>query len=245
VSTREQERDAYDAIADSYAASYAEPQPDGFNYNRDLVIPRLLEAIGPVDGLTVLDAGCGEGVVSRRLVGAAQVVGIDRSPRLIAYARERDVSTQVRYEIHDLSQPLPQERHAFDLVVSNLVLNDVTAYQGFITTLSDVLKPGGRLVLSMNNPYSAVLREKVRSYFDSDTATLYNFGPVHYYHHTMEEYLAAFSAAGLLLRRLYDVQMPEALVAQLPEANRAFPWYPFYHRFPFMIILDLVKAPVS
>jgi 2-polyprenyl-3-methyl-5-hydroxy-6-metoxy-1,4-benzoquinol methylase len=244
MSTTETElqQQAYDRLADEYAQTYAEPRPAGFHYHLDLAIPQLLQAIGPVDGLTVLDAGCGEGIVSRSLVGAVRVVGIDVSSRLIAYARDRDPTNAISYEAHDLSRSLPQYAGMFDLVVSNLVLNDVPDYVGFIRTLSDVLKPRGRIVLNINNPYSAVLRQKVDSYFDSHRAVHYNFGAVSYYHRTMEDYMTAFAQNGLVIQRLYDIQMTEDMVAQLPEANRQFPWYVFYHRFPFMIILDLVKT---
>ena len=79
--------------------------------------------------------------------------------------------------MHDLSRPLPHYRHTFDLIVSNLVLNDVPDYRGFITTLSASLKPSGRIVLSLNNPYSALLREKVDNYFDTEAVAQYGFGP--------------------------------------------------------------------
>src|SRR4030095_9263600 len=145
-----------------------------FHINLDLIIPQVLEMIGDTEGLTVLDAGCGEGIVSRLLAErSASVTGIDISPRFIEFARERDVTKHIHYEVHDLSQPLPQYEGAFDLIVSNMVLNDVPDYRGYITTLSQLLKANGRIVLSMNNPYSAVLREKVESYFDSDKAVLY------------------------------------------------------------------------
>jgi predicted RNA methylase len=211
MSTPETEiqQQAYDRLADKYAQTYAEPRTPGFHYHLDLAIPQLLQAVGAVDGLTVLDAGCGEGIVSRLLVGAARVVGIDISSQLIAYARVRDTTKTIAYDICDLSRPL---------------------------------KPHGRIVLNINNPYSAVLRQKVDSYFDSDRAVQYSFGAVSYYHRTMEDYMTAFAQAGLVLQRLYDIQMTEEMVAQLPEANRQFPWFAFYHRFPFMIILDLVKT---
>jgi 2-polyprenyl-3-methyl-5-hydroxy-6-metoxy-1,4-benzoquinol methylase len=242
MSTKPQ-HNTYDQFADAYAQSYAQPSSSGVEFIRDLVIPRLLEIAGDVDGLTVLDAGCGEGILSRSLVGrATKIVGIDIVPQLIAYARQRDQTQRIIYEVHDLSSPLPKYTNTFDLVVSNLVLNDVPDYSGFITTLSDLLKPGGRIVLSMNNPYSALLREKVQNYFDSDAVAQYGFGPALYFHRTMEEYCRAFQHAGLLLRCLYDVQMTEEIVAHLPEKNKTFPWYPYYHRFPFMLILDLVKA---
>lgn len=236
------QQNTYEQFADEYARIYAEPSSSGHHFIRDLVIPRLLEVAGRTDGLTILDAGCGEGIVSRSLPdGAKRIVGIDIVPQLIEYARQRDPSQRITYEVHDLSKPLPQYAESFDLIVSNLVLNDVADYAGFITTLGALLKVNGRVVLSMNNPYSALLREKVDDYFDSDAVAQYSFGPAIYFHRTMEEYTRAFQQAGLLLRRLYDLQMPEAFVAQLPERNCHFSWYPYYHRFPFILILDLVK----
>jgi hypothetical protein len=77
------------------------------------------------------------------------------------------------------------------------------------TTLATVTKPQGRIVLSMNNPNSALIREKVHSYFDFGQATLYNMArddvAVYYYHRTLEEYIMVFSHADFLLRGLIDV----------------------------------------
>lgn len=190
----------------------------------------------------MLDAGCGEGIVSRSLIGtAAHVVGLDVAPRLITYARQRDVTQTMTYETCDLSQPLPHYTDTFDLIVSNMVLNDVPDYQGFIRTMRSVLKPHGRFVLSMNNPYSALIRNKVGNYFDSSAVTQYGLGPVYYFHRTMEEYFQAFHEVGLVVQRLYDVQMTPDMVARLPEKNRAFPWFSLYDRFPFILILELIR----
>src|SRR2546428_2731477 len=220
------QQNTYDQFADTYAQAYAQPRTSGFNSNLDLVIPRLVEVVGRVDGLTVLDAGCGEGIVSRSLMGTAtRVVGIDIVPQLIAYARERDLTQSITYEVHDLSRPLPHYQQTFDLIVSNLVLNDVPDYRGFITTLSASLKPGGRIVLSLNNPYAALLRGKVDNYFDSEAVPPYGFGPAIYLHRTMEEHLHPLHAADFVLCRLYDVRITEAMVAQLPEKNQHFSRY--------------------
>ncbi len=180
------QQNTYDQFADTYAQSYAQPRTTGFNSNLDLVIPRLVEVVGSVDGLSVLDAGCGEGIVSRSLVGTATpLVGIDIVPQLIAYARKRDLTQSITYEVHDLSRPPPHYQRTFDLIVSNLVLNDVPDYRGFITTLSASLKPHSRIVLSLNNPYSALLREKVDNYFDTEAVAQYIFGPATYFHRTV------------------------------------------------------------
>ena len=102
---------------------------------------------------------------------------------------------------------------------------------GFITTLSASLKPRGRIVLSLNNPYSALLREKVENYFDSEAVAQYVFGPASTSIAPWRSTSQAFQTADLV-SAAYDVHMTEAMVARLPAQNRHFPWYPFYHRFP-------------
>ena len=239
-------QNTYDQFADQYAKGYESAADGQFNFNRDFIIPQLLKVVGSVEGLTVLDAGCGEGIVSRQLAAEkASVYGIDVSPRLIELARQRDQLQAVTYAVHDLSRPLPEFEGTFDLVVSNMVLNDVPNYKGFIATLSSVLKPNSRVVMSINNPYSALIREKVDDYFDSGKAVLYGMAQegvaVYYYHHTLAEYMSAFQTAGLLLRSLVDMRLPKTLAARLPEKSKEFPWYPMYTRFPFMQVLELVK----
>ena len=66
-------------------------------------------------------------------------------------------------------------------------------------------------MLSLNNPYAALLREKVDNYFDTEVVAQYVFGPATYFHRTMEEYIHAFHEADLVLCRLYDVHMTEGI----------------------------------
>lgn len=235
---------AYDQIAVQYAQSQQPAQGDGFSWNHDLVIPQLLQVAGEIAGLTVLDAGCGEGIVARYLAArGANVVGIDSSASLIQLAQAQHEQQRIQYKVHDLCQPVPHYAQAFDLITSNLVLNDVADYQGFATTLGTLTKPAGRLVLSMTNPYSAVMREKVYSYFESGHAVPYAWGSgqVYHFHRTMQDYITAFRRAGFLLASLTDVQMTEAMVARLPLTNHELPWFPLYHRFPFFVILEFSK----
>src|SRR6266699_1372752 len=56
----------------------------------------------------VLDAGCGEGYLSRILAHrGANVTGIDISTRLVEIGRAKDPEGQITYQVADLSQPLP------------------------------------------------------------------------------------------------------------------------------------------
>lgn len=171
-----EQTNTYNQFADQYAHT-TEHRGEGFSAYHDLVVPRLLERVGNVVGLTVLDAGCGEGYVARILAGrGANVTAVDVAPRLIEQAQvQTPSSSPVECLVQDLSQPLPA-RYAqwFDLVVSNLVLNDVYDYVGHLYTLGAATKLDGRLVLSMNNPYSGVIREKVKNYFESGATIPYH-----------------------------------------------------------------------
>jgi len=234
----------YDRYADQYADQIAKRKTAADMKLTLLNLPLhyLLNYAGDVKNLTVLDAGCGEGHVSRILASrGAQVTGIDVSSRFIDIARSRDEEGKVDYRVHDLSQPLPQFAGYFDLVVSNFVLNDVPDYARFVSTLGSVTRLGGRVVLSMNNPYSAVPRKKVDHYFDSGTSIVYwgiyaSSGiKVFYYHRTLEEYITTFRDSGFLLKSLSDVCPTEEMLRSDPGLRER--WY----HFPVFMVLEFVK----
>jgi len=196
--------------------------------------------VGDVSGMNVLDAGCGGGYIARRLSNqGAKITAIDISPRLIEHARAKGVSTDIEYLVHDLSRPLPEYSNFFDVVVSNLVIMDVFDYLGFVSTLSDVTKAGGRVVLSMHNPYTSVRQERVKNYFDSGPTThqykgLLELGIfVCYCHRTLEEYIAAFVENGFLLKNLSDLRPTEEMLQR--SDSRA------HYHFPKLMILEFVK----
>lgn len=58
--TKMDNQNTYNQYADRYAQDYIEPDEarSPFNFNRDVVIPPLLQLAGDVRGLHVLDAGC-------------------------------------------------------------------------------------------------------------------------------------------------------------------------------------------
>ena len=233
---------SYDDYATEYAEYISDQYGEDISFIRHLLVPRLLADAGDVAGRRVLDAGCGEGHIARMLAQrGAEVTAIDLAPRLLTIAQERDPGTSTTYLAHDLSRPLPQYREFFDLVVSNLVLPDVDDYRGYIATLGDVLKPGGRAVLSLLNPYRSVLDERVRHYFESGRGIreyrgLARWGiHAYYYHRTLEEYIATFRESGLLLNDLSDVcPTDEMLESGHPIATKN------YH-LPLFMVLAFLK----
>ncbi len=225
---------AYDPHADAYSGFVdAERLRPGSFYFR-LVVPRLLEVAGPADGLRVLDAGCGEGTVTRLLAEQArEVVGVDICAPLLRIAQSRTSAPNVAYRHHDLTLPLSAELGSFDLTVSNLVLNDIEDFDAAIGSICPATAPEGRIAVSINSPYSAVMRDKVKSYFDSGEATVYRGlarkgVPVTYYHRTMEELISAFASRGWLVSGYSDVRPDEELVQQDPDFYERYLTTPFF-----------------
>jgi 2-polyprenyl-3-methyl-5-hydroxy-6-metoxy-1,4-benzoquinol methylase len=114
----------------------------------------MLQAIGEPNGLTILDAGCGEGYLSRILArkGAA-VTGVDTSAKLIEAARTQNLvdAFTISFDVAGVDE-LPYADNRFDLVVCNHLLNDLPDPSKPIGEFARILRDRGRLVILMLHP---------------------------------------------------------------------------------------------
>ena len=119
--------------------------------------PSALALLGDLSDQSVLDLGCGEGHYSRLLkqLGAAQVLGVDLSSDMVELARaqERSHPVGIDYRVGDagdltLAEPV-------DLVFAGYLFNHARNREELraqCITVSNLLRPGGRLVALNNNP---------------------------------------------------------------------------------------------
>jgi ubiquinone/menaquinone biosynthesis C-methylase UbiE len=124
-------------------------------WHRTLIDPTLLKVIGNCRGKDVLDLGCGNGYLSRRLArGGARVTAIDASPRMIRNAKARDPkgSLGIRYLRSDAGRLDRIPGSCFDLVFANMSLMDVENAEDAVREVGRVLKHGGRFVASISHP---------------------------------------------------------------------------------------------
>jgi 2-polyprenyl-3-methyl-5-hydroxy-6-metoxy-1,4-benzoquinol methylase len=152
VITEEQIRDAWDKLADQWADRYT----DYGDMNRRYIIdPALFRIMGSVKGLSVLDAGCGNGYLCRLLAKKdAKVVGVDISKRFIAIAKqkEKEAPLGIAYHTASLCDLALFEKEEFDLIVSNLALMDVHDLEKAVKELARILKKDGKLIFSIMHP---------------------------------------------------------------------------------------------
>jgi cyclopropane fatty-acyl-phospholipid synthase-like methyltransferase len=87
----------------------------------------LVEHLIPRQVGRILDLGTDDGHLIRLLREhrrGASAVGLDVSPKMLAAGQERFAGTSdVRLEVHDLMQPLPESLGRFDVVVSALAIH--------------------------------------------------------------------------------------------------------------------------
>ncbi len=98
----------------------------------------------PLQGKTVLDLGCGYGWHSKFAAdqGAASVLGLDLSERMIEEARRRNPAPNVIYRVCDLEE-YDYPEGVYDLVISNLVLHYIADLDSVFEKLFRTLKTGG------------------------------------------------------------------------------------------------------
>lgn len=137
----------YDGFAEAYSA-----ENESNLFNRYYERPAMLRLAGDVSGLRVLDAGCGSGPLSEALQARGAVVtGFDQSAAMVDLARRR-LGADARVCVADLAEPLPYEDDEFDVVAASLVLHYLEDWTGPLAELRRVLKPGGRLIVSVIHP---------------------------------------------------------------------------------------------
>jgi ubiquinone/menaquinone biosynthesis C-methylase UbiE len=138
---------AYDDFAEAYQAEN-ETSLMNAHYER----PATLALAGDVTGRRILDAGCGAGPLFAALRERGAVVsGIDQSAAMLELARQR-LGDDADLRVADLADPLPFPDAEFDDVTASLVLHYLKDWAPTLAELRRVLKPGGRLIASVNHP---------------------------------------------------------------------------------------------
>ena len=109
-----------------------------------LLAPPFVRFAGVGDGDRVLDVGSGTGSLAfaAEQTGAREVVGIDPSEAFVGYARQKNKSARLTFEVGD-AQALRQANASFDKTMALLVMNFIPDHVKAIGEMRRVTRPGG------------------------------------------------------------------------------------------------------
>src|ERR1700726_1108110 len=142
----------YDSFAEAYTASNETNLLNAY-YER----PAMLALAGDVAGRRILDAGCGAGPLFAALRDRGAIVtGIDKSAGMVGLARRR-LGDDADLQVAELGSILPFPDDTFDDVTASLVLHYLEDWGSALAELRRVLKPGGRLIASVDHPFAVHL----------------------------------------------------------------------------------------
>jgi len=135
--------------------------------------PMVFEAVGELNGRSVLDIGCGEGYCARELKrrGAGDYLGVDLSEQMIAAAQAQEAKDQysIEYRVHDVVEFTPDRQ--FDVCVAVFLFNylRVEEMQKVFAMVYDSLHPQGHFIFSVPHPFFPFIRTQQSPpfYFDS------------------------------------------------------------------------------
>lgn len=101
----------------------------------------VLDLLAPKVGERILDLGCGDGVLTQKLVQAgAEVVGVDADRAMVAAAREKSL------DVRRMDGRALEFDREFDAVFTNAALHWMTPPERVAAGVFQALKPGGRYV---------------------------------------------------------------------------------------------------
>lgn len=200
-------------------------------------------------GKRVLDLGCGYGWHCRYASdhGAASVLGVDLSQRMLDTAARRNPGPGIEYRrcaMEDLELPAG----SMDVVLSSLALHYVRDYEPLMERIARWLRPGGELVFSVEHPVftsygsqdwyyapdGSILHFPVDNYYIEGQRDAVFLGEhVIKYHRTLTTYLGALLRQGFTITGVVEPQLPEEMM-DLPGMRDEL-------RRPMMLLLSAVK----
>lgn len=175
-----------------------------------------------MEGSRVLDLGCGYGWHCKYAVeqGAAEVLGLDLSEKMIAEARARNADPRIRYEVCGIAE-YSYPAGYYDLAVSNLALHYLADLDDIYRKVFSTLRPGGVFLFNIEHPvFTAGVREDwVRDtegrpvcwpvdnyYYPGERTTLFLGQEVKKQHHTLTQILMGLLHSGFVLEAVEEAE---------------------------------------
>jgi 2-polyprenyl-3-methyl-5-hydroxy-6-metoxy-1,4-benzoquinol methylase len=202
----------------------------------------LWESLGELQGLEVLDLGCGYGWFAEMLHQAgANVCGVDGSNAFLAHARA--AYPHIAFTQYDLMEGLPPLDRAFDRIVALMVLMDIPEIGSLMADVRGHLKDDGKFIFTIPHPVffgyktqrdeqTGVPYRRITGYLKPEVWWIETFGGHNHYHRSLTHYADQLRENSLAITRLYEPPHQVQQVQTDPEMEE------FYKGIPIFILIE-------
>lgn len=205
-----------------------------------LLNPALFSLVDNVKDRKILDAGCGQGYLCRKLAKkGAYVTGVEPALGLLDYAqkREQEESLGITYIQADLSTWKSLSNN-FDIVIANMVLMDIPDFKSAMKNCIDALKKGGSFIFSILHPcfeedimWSEQPYVKVEEYLREYTKK--NIVSVSF-HRTLSTYINLIIENNCQIKKIIEPQLSDELALKFVRHTRD-------NHVPSFLIMQAIK----
>ena len=236
---------------DKFFSEYTELRAKPYSANDVEEKPSLYEMLPDLNGLNILDLGCGYGENCYKFykMGAKSVLGIDIADKMLNVAKLNHSAKNIKY-MNMAMEDISGLDMKFDLVISSLAIHYVKDFNKLVRDVNSLLKDGGIFMFSQEHPLTTAPQPFLGWERDADGNVLYyklmNYNEsgkrvdqwiidnVVKYHRKFADIIN-----GLVMNGFKIVEVCEPLVSD--EVIAAVPWYIKNRHKPNFLIVKAVK----
>jgi ubiquinone/menaquinone biosynthesis C-methylase UbiE len=126
---------------------------EGHYYHKNVILPKLIPLLDLKENSSVLDIGCGQGILARHLPKKLKYLGLDLSASLIKEAISLNKDPNKKFIHHDATKPLSIKEASFTHGVMILSLQNIENPKLVFEMVNPLIEKGGSLTLVLNHPY--------------------------------------------------------------------------------------------
>lgn len=205
-------------------------------YNH-LLRPIIMELVSKLQPITLLDAGCGVGLLTAELSKfAKKVVGVDPSSRSIQFAT-KCARVNVEFYVDTIEGLSSKTNFNYNVIIANMVLMDTIDLESFLSSAYKLLSGEGRFIFSITHPcfWPEYYGYASKNWFSYEKEIIIE-GPFRtslsgpgqlistHVHRPLSMYISTLSASKFVIEKFFEPLPPSNYLNQYPTAWK----YPRY-----------------
>lgn len=131
----------------------------GHYYHQNIIFPNLLKIFKDYKIATLLDLGCGQGVLARVLPRNTTYFGVDISKNLISSAKSKSRCDKSDFAVQDITEAFELPKTDFDAATCVLTLQDLQDSWTVFKNAAKHLRKDGLLICVLNHPCFRIPRQ--------------------------------------------------------------------------------------